>query len=411
MTSKKIQYKSIFIILIGCIFLIQPILQTKFGMFSYFDEFIAIMMLLEYILNKKTKSIIKKNEAKVFLSIFLIFLIGIIGNMYFKYQTGITPIIWDAFNCFKVFITLLGSIYYINTNCDTKYIVIKISSFIRLLVILALICWVISSFKNIGMMSYYDIRYGFPSYKFIYSAAGVFALYLYIYLFVQTIELKYYPTSLRKKFFIFLTLFLMLTTLRTRAIAFILVYIYMLFKIYKKQKFVFRWYHIIFVLICFTIIGIDSFQLYFGNDHSARGVFATKSIVIMKENFPIGSGFATFGTDVAHRYYSALYYKYNMNTIYGLSETNGQFSHDTFWPAIIAQFGILGTLFYILLLYRIYKTIYKRYNTNKFNYLAINYITIVTVVSSIATAIYFNFATVGLFFMIPLLSGTEEKET
>jgi len=63
----------------------------------------------------------------------------------------------------------------------------------------------------------------------------------------------------------------------------------------------------------------------------------------------VGAGFGRFGGNIASQYYSPLYYKYGLNTIYGL-EKNGKYLNDTFWPCIFGETGILGTIFYILLL-------------------------------------------------------------
>lgn len=64
------------------------------------------------------------------------------------------------------------------------------------------------------------------------------------------------------------------------------------------------------------------------------------------EYFPFGPGMATLGTNGAWKYYSPLYYKYDLNTIWGLDEGGG-FICDAYYPTL-AQFGWVGViLFYI----------------------------------------------------------------
>lgn len=64
------------------------------------------------------------------------------------------------------------------------------------------------------------------------------------------------------------------------------------------------------------------------------------------EYFPFGPGMATLGTNGAWKYYSPLYYKYDLNTVWGLDEGGG-FICDAFYPTL-AQFGWVGViLFYI----------------------------------------------------------------
>ena len=62
---------------------------------------------------------------------------------------------------------------------------------------------------------------------------------------------------------------------------------------------------------------------------------------IIWEYFPFGSGFGTFGVAAVVKYYSPLYYKYNLNTIWGLSPDWPAFLADAFYPTL-AQFGVVG---------------------------------------------------------------------
>jgi len=69
-------------------------------------------------------------------------------------------------------------------------------------------------------------------------------------------------------------------------------------------------------------------------------------ILFEPEYFPFGPGMGTLGTNGAWKYYSPLYYKYDLNTIWGLDEGGG-FICDAYYPTL-AQFGWVGViLFYI----------------------------------------------------------------
>ena len=70
--------------------------------------------------------------------------------------------------------------------------------------------------------------------------------------------------------------------------------------------------------------------------------------------FPLGSGFATFGSDQAARNYSRLYYQYGFNSLFGMNTEDGSFLSDTFWPMAIGQFGWIGSILYILIYVRIF---------------------------------------------------------
>ena len=393
--------KDYLIIMIGCLFVIQPLLQNYFNPFRYLDEVVTILMafyLIFFIFRTRREN---GEEFKIVFLILAISLIGIIGNYHYKYQTDILPIMHDLFNTFKVFITLLGSICFMTDKVNKQIVIKKIASFVHLFLIIAVLLFLASLFNNHGMLTS-DIRYGFRSYEFLFENPGTFAMYLYLCLFIQTVNLKYNKHTINL-LFIVCNMFLCITTLRTRAFIFVIVYIILLFFIKEKKAFKIKWYHVLVILFLSIAIGYNSFNTYFNNPNTARSAFAKNCITIAKKNFPIGTGFATYGTDVAFTYYSKVYYEYDMNYIFGLAENDGRFAHDTYWPAIIGQFGMLGFILVVLLIVEIYKMIYKKINKDKYSILAILYTIVVMTVASIATSAFFHYNTVGWFFLLPLV--------
>lgn len=79
----------------------------------------------------------------------------------------------------------------------------------------------------------------------------------------------------------------------------------------------------------------------------ARPVTYETGIKIMfKDYIPFGSGLGSFGTTAAAKEYSPLYYKYQLNTIWGLTPENPMFLADAFYPTL-AEFGIVGLFFFL----------------------------------------------------------------
>ena len=62
---------------------------------------------------------------------------------------------------------------------------------------------------------------------------------------------------------------------------------------------------------------------------------------ILWDYFPFGSGMGSFACAAAADFYSPLYYKYEMDDIWGLSPSNPMFLSDAFYPAL-AQLGVVG---------------------------------------------------------------------
>ena len=73
------------------------------------------------------------------------------------------------------------------------------------------------------------------------------------------------------------------------------------------------------------------------------------SLKIMKDYFPLGTGFATYASDSAFKNYSPVYIKYGFLSESEVSPAS-YFMNDTFWPIIIAQTGFIGILLYISVL-------------------------------------------------------------
>lgn len=74
--------------------------------------------------------------------------------------------------------------------------------------------------------------------------------------------------------------------------------------------------------------------------------FKTASTIIFNDYIPFGSGLASFGTNAAAKYYSPLYYKYHLDSIWGLYPENPMFLADAFYPTL-AQYGLVGIFFFL----------------------------------------------------------------
>lgn len=87
----------------------------------------------------------------------------------------------------------------------------------------------------------------------------------------------------------------------------------------------------------------------------ARDALYLTGFKIAWDYFPFGAGFGTFGGWMSRVNYSPLYYKYGLRHVWGLSPEHGGFINDTFWPHIMAELGIIGFIFYLLIFYQFFK--------------------------------------------------------
>lgn len=137
----------------------------------------------------------------------------------------------------------------------------------------------------------------------------------------------------------------------------------------KKTKYIF----IAIAITIFVVFSADiitnlyyDYSMYVISETAStrpRTMLWTGGLEIAKDYFPLGAGFGTYGSTVAREHYSPLYYTYGLAWKDGLSERNGKYLLDTYWPSVFGETGILGA---IILLVFFVKLMRKTYNNFKY---------------------------------------------
>ena len=337
-------------------------------MFSYMDEIVFIWALVYLVCCNRRLFAIEQFRKIVYL-IAIVIGIGIISNYSHEIQTSFFPIMMDIVSCFKVYIVYMAAYLYAETIDSTaiQESMNKVATIAQGLVLIMFPLSILNIMYVVDMGR--DMRYGLPSFEFIISGAGNLSMLFYLLLSVLSFEILYINRSNTRNIFIMLLcLFTWLTTLRSRAFLFVLIFLllcYFLFITHKNIKI--NIWTISLGLFIFYLVCKDQAEVYMGNDASARYNLLYGSIINANEYFPFGSGFATYGTDAAAKFYSPLYYKYGFNHVWGLAPDDLSFSHDNYWPAILGQFGYVGVLFFGLIIYNLMKHMYiNTKNTDAF---------------------------------------------
>lgn len=106
---------------------------------------------------------------------------------------------------------------------------------------------------------------------------------------------------------------------------------------------------LVIVVLAVTWTRFDAYYVSgLSNDQLARPMTYKTSLVILGDYFLFGPGMGTFACNGAWKFYSPLYYEYNLNTIWGLGDStigSGAFFCDAYYPTL-AQFGIVGVFFF-----------------------------------------------------------------
>lgn len=392
-----------FLLLLFVLSLFQMVLLHVIPLFTFFDEAITIWALYIIITNYKFNANKRFDWMLIIMCIITIY--GVICNYHFNYQTNIIPILNDIGNCFKVFITYIGaSLYYCRLR-KKKYdtFINQSGKLVLMLIAIMFPLCIANLFFDFGMRQ--DVRHGIPSFTFIYGGAAKLSEIFTILMLFFTIYLsKQKSLNIKNRTFIVMAFMVWAMTMRTRAILFIIWYLIMYWLIiYKKQRIKINIWTISVGVILFLLVCLDQIGIYMEGESSARFFLLTNGIKTMIDYFPFGCGFGTYGTDVAAKYYSPLYVEYGMDKVYGLSPEDPKFSHDSYWPAIMGQFGFLGIVLFIILIGLLFLDIMKKSRGNRYKRLLAIFICFTQLVESLAGSIFFNFLAVSLFFYAAII--------
>ena len=322
--QKRIKTKDNKLILAIYVISVSYIVFTPFvKSFSYVDE-LSTLFLGGYILF--TIPILRKKEFLLVLSILFFYLIYSFYLHINKYQA----IILDLLLFLKPFICFY-SMYYLHVSWTNKFKrILK-----RIFLFFGIYCWCI-----------------LPFIENIYSNTAAF----YPACILSSISYLYFSPQKKKNWYIALFLLLPgLFTFRSKFNTELICFIYLGFFLKGKFTLSIKYIIVILIIIIFSIyVNWTKFSLYFfagEEDGIARTTFYYTAIKILADYFPLGSGLGSFGSEAAARYYSPLYYKYGVDSVYGMSPLDygesSNFLVDTFYP-ILAEFGVIGIILYII---------------------------------------------------------------
>lgn len=354
---KKKNLEYYFFIFTLYLLVFQDWIQKYIWIIKWFDELLALAIIPLIIINIKKLRYIKKYDFIVMTCLSFTLVLGLISNIRYRYQP-LGVVLSDILLVFKFFsvyymFSLINEKKQIYKNSDSICMHIKFIIFIIFILTIINLCFNIfpSVYSRYNMTSN-QLFYGHPS---TLAAIGVFLLGA-----VVTFEKK-----INKKYII-MTVFIITSTLRIKAIGFCCLFILLYLYVSKTNKRITISKMGLFAIIA-ILIAYNQINYYFlKNADSARNVLLITSIKIARDYFPLGAGFGTFGSYMAAKNYSILYYKYGINNVFGLTK-DGEFLCDSFWPMILGQFGIFGMILYILCILIIFKKIQANYKSTEKN--------------------------------------------
>lgn len=189
-----------------------------------------------------------------------------------------------------------------------------------------------------------DIRLGYASQQLIYSHPTYLATVSFLGW--SLIEGK------GKRIFQIMAVVLMISTMRTKII--LLVTIYVLYNVIIKKVNIPVIKSMIsgssVLILGYIVFGDLIYNKLINQESSVRAKIMLKSFEIAKDHFPFGTGFATFGSYSSFINYSPIYNIYGLSQSYGFLETSYQYGMDSYISMLVAQFGFIGAISFLLML-------------------------------------------------------------
>lgn len=340
----KIYKKTLFVIIIVMVLFVELIFSRMVPFLKYADEvtaIISIMSLAVWILSYKGK--VEKEYKKILLVICIVAAFGFAGNIINSVARSYFAAAVDCLGMVKVFVCVIFVYTYLSEN-EAKQVVALLYKPAKLFLWVAVIFGVASIFTDIGMGG--EVRYGLRAYSFIFGHAHILAI---TSISALAIIASNEITQKKLYFYTILTCVCQLLTTKGPSIVWSIM-IFFMFKYYVHNRKIKLW---LIILIAAVGILAGGYQItnYFMNASAPRALLLKYGIETARRYFPLGAGFATYGSDMAKVYYSKLYYQYGFNNIWGMGEYDGMFLNDNYWPMAMGQFGFIGTIF---LLYACY---------------------------------------------------------
>ena len=408
--KETISKKETVIVIIGIILFMQNWLIQQSGVWGYVDELIALLSLVYYLSCCYFSHKIPKSDKTIFFLFVFTMVFGLLFNIISGVQKNVVAIIEDVFSIYKFLFVYFGmNIYLVEKGFDTHRIIKKLVTILKFYLFVLIFCAFLNLFINIGVSS--EVRYGIRDFAFIYGTPGHLINQMTYSLMILYAEREYLKKD--NRIWVLFTAAIMLSTLKTRA--FILVFLYVAlyyFFMIKKKKNLNR--EIIIILIAIFVLGISQFKYYFMQEGTPRQMFVAGAVEVVKEYFPLGAGFATYGSSAAAHHYSPLYYKLGFSERWGMTKKTPQYLNDNYLPMIFGEFGLIIAIVFLLLIYKYcYKLIKRATISKSINFRFITYFFVGDMILSSVQSSYlahYSAVTLSIFYFLFFNKNKEMKK-
>ena len=330
-------------------FLILFLSYSDLPFSRYYDDIIAVILggfaLMHLSRNKFNK--------KLFCSLVCICFIGIFSNVFSGIVTNASYILNDLMSFLRVFMTYFGTIAVVNNNKNRLKKTIDYTSMVsKFFLVIAFSFGILNIFGLVNMYS--ELRFGIKNYYFVMGNASQFGVFVGVALgFILLREKK-------SLFYELIGIILLLMTVKGMSL--IIAATYIVFVVIAKRKI--RVWHLIASGLVLAFVLQFQIEGYILNTNSPRSMLLWFGVVTAVSYFPFGSGFATYGSNMAAVHYSDLYYQYGFSSRAALANTEVNFLNDVYLGMIFGQFGFIGAVLMLYILFNYGMKLLKSHTNN-----------------------------------------------
>ena len=403
----------------------QTPIEKLCGAFSYIDEitamFGACLGLYNIVIVRKGRP--SKEQLWMGIPLVAFIVVGLAGNLIYQYQ-ALKCVIIDLYTNLKFFFAI-GTGYYLFISMDWEEIKKNAQWNARIITLILFILFLVDRFLHIWPC---EVRYGIPSAVLFYVhpsylAGAVAFLLVLLTAFYEKQNLMY----------IVMDLITMAFTLRAKALGSVAMYL-LLFAFFMVFQWKLRLWHVIAAGVGSIAIAWNKIRFYFIDlsGRSARSVMLQTSLEVMKDHFPIGTGFGTYGSAEAAKTYSPVYLQYDFNDYWELRDISNVenslrlireeggyiknmyqadptfihwpgFLNDQFWPIIFGQTGVLGTVTFLVILAVLIKRCLDVEKFDRYAYVGVLFVIAYLIISSIAEPAFHNSIAIPLAMVLGIM--------
>ena len=391
----KLSNKKIYVYILVFLLTFQNAIEIYIPLISLIDELIAFVGILCILFCNKDYSTLRIKKQVVIAMIALLAFVfsGVLSNLIFSYQ-NIKLVLIDLFTNIKFFLSILcGYFIYKKSILSNKYYTSCARFFSGVIFVVFILDRIFHLFPS-------SIRYGIKdSTLFFYHSTYLAGAMVFL---IAVLTIFYIP---KNRIYILFDLIVLLFTLRGKAIAATAVYFILIWIRFIGKKKIKVW-NILLVAVAAVVISWPQISFYFFklSGESARSVLLITSFKILKDYFPLGTGFATYASHTASVIYSPVYIKYGFLNVWDLNPNNPMaFFDDSFWPIIIGQTGVIGTVGYIICQATLIRGCLLLTKSNKYMNVGVVFIICYLFISSIAEPAFNNSVAIPLGYVIGII--------